>query len=129
MGPSSRDARRHDPGRGGGCKAVGCLESGESVAEQFLQPWPNRRCVIARESDGLGCWPDCEVESDRLVEVASDPDRKIAAAERDLAESGREQLAAERVGIRLGERPRAAAGLIRLLWLLDEGLDDLLRDV
>ena len=105
------------------------LERRESLPQQLLEPGPHRRGLGPGEPDDLGGRAEGEVEGDGLVEVAADPDRQVAAAEHDVGEPGREQLAAQRVGVGLRERPGAAAGLVGLLGLVDERLDDLLGHV
>lgn len=42
------------------------LELGQSFAEQFLEPWPNRRCVIARKPDGFNCGPIARLNATAL---------------------------------------------------------------
>ena len=73
--------------------------------------------------------PSDMTSDDRLVDVAADRDRQIAAMQRDVGVPGGDQDAARRVGACHRERARPAGRLVVLLGPGHEALDDLLRPV
>ena len=87
------------------------------------------RRAVARQPQQLAGRAERLDELDRLVDVAPDQDRAVAALETDVAEARVQEHVARGVGVRHRERAGPAGRLVVLLGPLDDLLHDLLRAV
>src|SRR4051794_39884296 len=116
-----RRRRPHDPRFGDELAEPGAQRVLDDVV-QVGRPFPLEPQDLARR-------PERHYELERLLDVAADEDRDVAAVQRDVLIAGELEDVAGRVRAGHRERSRATGGLVVLLRPLDDLLGDHLRAV
>ena len=131
-GRLGRRGGRDDPGRGGrddvAVRAGELAQRPRAARRRRRRAGARARSPASRRISPAG--PERHDELDRLVEVAADQDRQVAAAQRRRRRSRRAAgCSLDGVGVGHRERAGAAGRLVVLLGALDDLLDDRLRAV